>query len=241
MRTLVLLGWLMVPVLFGAYHYGPGQEKLRLDDVSGILAEADQLTAGGQWQAAASRYEQALAALPEGRLDEARRIRLKRAKVQMFAHQLPEANAALHELVDQLQDDQASDPKLRDEAREALANVQYYMTWLMRLEGLGAADWEPEIESARQTYRLLAEGDEARGDQKAARKHREDLESVIRLARMDVGELQGLDIPSQCSGCKSGQCKKPGNGKGKGRSKGGDQKKDARGASSGPPPDNSGS
>ncbi len=26
------------------------------------------------------------------------------------------------------------------------------MTWLMRLEGLGADEWEPEIESARQTY-----------------------------------------------------------------------------------------
>ena len=50
MRTLVLLGWLMVPVLFGAYHYGPGQEKLRLDDVSRVLAEADRLAAGEQWQ-----------------------------------------------------------------------------------------------------------------------------------------------------------------------------------------------
>jgi hypothetical protein len=58
---------------------------------------------------------------------------------------------------------------------------------------------------------------------------------------MDLRELQGLDIPKQCSGCKSGQCKKPGNGKGKGLSKGGEKKKDARGASSGPPPDNSGS
>ena len=43
MRTLVLLGWLLVPVLFGAYHYGPGQEKLRLDDVAKVLAEADRL------------------------------------------------------------------------------------------------------------------------------------------------------------------------------------------------------
>ena len=138
--------------------------------------------------------------LPEGRVDDARRIRLQRAKVQMFGHQLPEANAALRELVDQMQDDKAADPKLRDEARETLANAQYYMTWLMRLEGLGADEWEPEIESARQTYRLLAEQAEAAGDQGPARKHREDLESAIRLARLDVGELQGLDIPKQCQG-----------------------------------------
>ena len=148
--------------------------------------------------------------LPEGRADDARRIRLQRAKVQMLGHQLPEANAALRELVDQLQDDKAADPKLRDEARETLANAQYYMTWLMRLEGLGAEEWEPEIESARQTYRLLAEQAEAAGDKDSARKHREDLESAIRLARLDVGELQGLDIPKQCQNCKSGQCKKPG-------------------------------
>ena len=137
----------------------------------------------------------------------------------MFAHQLPEANAALRELVDQMQDDKTADPALRDEAREALANVQYYMTWLMRLEGLGADEWEPEIESARQTYRLLAEQAEAAGDQTAAKRHREDLESAIRLARLDVGELQGLDIPTQCQGCKSGQCKKPGKKPGKNRAR----------------------
>ena len=49
---------------------------------------------------------------------------------------------------------------------------------------LGAQEWEPEIESARQTYRMLAEADEAKGDQESAHRHREDLESVIRLARM---------------------------------------------------------
>lgn len=239
MRTLVLLGWLLVPVCFGAYHYGPGQEKLRLDDVSRVLADADRLAAAEQWQAASARYEEALTMLPEGRSDESRRVRLQRAKVQMFANQLPEANLALQELVDQLQDDKSADPKLRDQARETLANAQYYMTWLRRLEGLGPDEWEPDVESARQTYRLLAEQDEARGDGASAKKHREDLESVIRLARMDLRELQGLEIPKQCSCCKSGQCKNP--GKKKGRSKGGDEKKDARGASSGPPPDNSGS
>ena len=41
--------------------------------------------------------------------------------------------------------------------RRTTAHAQYYMTWLMRLEGLGAEVWEPEAEAARQTYRLLAE------------------------------------------------------------------------------------
>ncbi len=240
MRTLAILGWLMVPVVFGAYHYGPGQEKLRLDDVARALAEADRLAVGEQWQAAAAGYDKALSMLPEGRADDARRIRLQRAKAQMLGRQLPEATSSLRELVDQMQDDPSADPKLRDEARETLANAQYYMTWLMRLEGLSADEWEPEIESSRQTYRLLAEQSEAAGDKESARKHREDLESAIRLARLDVGDLQGLDIPKQCQNCKSGQCKKPGSGKKPGRKKEG-EKKDARGAGSGPPPDNSGS
>jgi hypothetical protein len=238
MRTLVLLGWLMVPVVFGAYHFGPGQERLRLDDAARSLAEADRLAASEQWQNAVSKYDEAQALVPEGRVEDVRRIRLKRAKVQMFAHQLPEANAALDELVSQMQDDKMASLALRDEAREAQANVQYYMTWLMRLEGLSADEWEPEIESARQTYRLLAEQAESAGDQTAAKRHREDLESAIRLARLDVGELQGLTIPTQCQGCKSGQCKKPGKRPGQ---KPSNQKKDARSAGAGPPPDKSGS
>jgi hypothetical protein len=239
MRTLVLLGWLMVPVAFGAYHFGPGQERLRLDDAARALAEADRLVAAEQWQTALTKYDEAQALLPEGRVDDVRRIRIKRAKVQMLAHQLPEASAALEALVGQLQDDKTASPALRDEAREAQANAQYYMTWLMRLEGLSALEWEPEIESARQTYRLLAEQAESARDQTAAKRHSEDLESAIRLARLDVGDLQGLSIPSQCQGCKSGQCKKPGRKAGKNPNA--SEKKDARGASAGPPPDKSGS
>jgi hypothetical protein len=241
MRTLVLLTWLMGPVLAGAYHYGPGQQKLQLDDVSQVLASADRLAAQEQWPEAASQYEKALQLLPSGRVDEMRRIQLQRAKVQMFAHQLPEASVTLKELVDQLEGDKAADPKLRDDARASLANAQYYMTWLMRLEGLSAQEWEPEIEGARQTFRMLAEQAEAKGDAKSAQKHREDLESTIRLARLDVDDLQGLDLPKQCQNCKSGQCKKPGKKPGKNPSKGEQKPKDARSAGSGPPPDNSGS
>ena len=121
MRTLVLLGWLLVPVAFGAYHFGPGQERLRLDDTAAVLAEADRLAAAEDWQSAVAKYDAAQAMLPEGRVEEVRRVRLKRAKAQMFAHQLPEASAALQELVEQLQGDKTASAQLRDEAREAQA------------------------------------------------------------------------------------------------------------------------
>ncbi|CAN5917038.1 hypothetical protein BH23PLA1_BH23PLA1_36940 [soil metagenome] len=241
MRTLAILGWLSLPVLVGAYHYGPGQQKLKLDDVSQVLARADRLSSEENWSEALVAYNEALEMLPSERVSEIRKVRLERAKVQMFATELPEARNDLKVLVEELDADKSADPELVNQAREALANAQYYVTWLLRLEGLGREDWEPEIESARQIYRLLAEQAENEGDSSRARKRQEDLESVIRLARMDLGELQGLALPSQCQGCKdcAGRC----NGKKPGRkpSKSGNKAEDARGASSGPPPDGAGS
>ena len=99
----------------------------------------------------------------------------------------------LENLVDQL----ADRPALLAEARAAWANAQHYMTWRLRLEGAGEAEWMPVSEGARQTYRRLAEEAEARGDADLARLRREDLDTTIRLARMSLDELQGLPLPSQ--------------------------------------------
>ena len=60
-----------------------------------------------------------------------------------------------------------------------------------------ATKWEPEIESARQNYRMLAETAEQSGQAEVADKQKENLEAAIRLARLDLGELQGLPLPNQ--------------------------------------------
>ena len=83
------------------------------------------------------------------------------------------------------------------DVQATLANSQYYLTWLMRLEGQPKDRWQPEIEASRQTFRLLAGQAETSGDETLAKKHREDLESSIRLARMDLSDLQGLPLPIQ--------------------------------------------
>jgi tetratricopeptide (TPR) repeat protein len=235
MRKLALLGWLVLPVMGGAYHYGPGQDRLKLDDAATQIAAAEQFSEAGEPEQAVAAYDRALALLPADRQAEANRLRLERSKQQMVARLLPEAAADLKVLVDELEADKSSDRALLADARESLANAQYYLTWLMRLEGLGREEWEPEIEGARQQYRLLAE--EA-GQQEETLAQQANLESAIRLARMEPGELQGLPIPKQCQGCKSGQCKSPGKKPGK---KSGNKAKDARGASAGPPPDGAGS
>ncbi|HET6574066.1 MAG TPA: hypothetical protein VFG68_10720 [Fimbriiglobus sp.] len=197
LRILLLTVWLLVPVVGYALHMGPGQDKLKLDAAAASIRAAEQAAKDNDYPAAVEQYDEALKALPAGRTAEARKVRLEKAKAQMLAKKLPEAHADLKALVDELSADPNADEKLLAEARSATANANYYMTWLMRLEGQSQDVWEPEIESARQTYKLLAEQAEKSGDQAAAQKHREDLEASIRLARMDLGELQGLPLPSQ--------------------------------------------
>lgn len=197
MRILLLSAWLLLVPVALAYHFGPGQTQQKLDATARQLAEAQRLAAAGDHAAAVEAFNDALKLLPDGRTNEARRIRLQRAKAQMLAKQLPQAHADLTSLVEELSSGTAADPKLLAETRSVLANSQYYMTWLMRLEGLPRDVWEPEIESARQIYRHLAEESQTSGDNTAAKTHLEDLESAIRLARMDLSELQGLPLPSQ--------------------------------------------
>ncbi len=245
MRAVMLSVLLLAPVAAGAYHYGPGQEQMRLDATQDLLAAARQQVAAGEDGEAVELFSAALERLPAERLDEARRVRLERAKAMLQSQQLPEAYDELTLLLPELEEDAAVDAELVNETREALANSKYYLTWLMRLEGEPRTAWEPEIEASRQHYRLLAEEARAANDSAAVERHQADLEAAIRLARMDLSELQALPLPSQCKGCCSGECQCKGNKSGKKKGNGTSQKKPdsdefARGASSGPPLDNGG-
>ena len=92
----------MVPVLVGAYHYGPGQERLRLDDAAGLVRPGGAARRQQEWAEAVERYDEALRLLPADRVAEARRLRLERAKAQMLAKKLPDAHRDLQALVDEL-------------------------------------------------------------------------------------------------------------------------------------------
>ncbi|MDA0588096.1 MAG: hypothetical protein O2820_01460 [Planctomycetota bacterium] len=197
MRKLLLIVWLLIPVVAGAYHYGPGQERLELDEAAALIDKAETHAKAGEHAKAAEVYGEALDLLPTRMVDKAQRLRLERAKAQMLSKQLPEARGDLQTLLADLAADEKTDPKLTDEVRSTLANSQYYMTWLMRLEGRGRDEWEPEIEASRQNYRLLAEKSNESGDEKSVERHQKDLESAIRLARLDLKDLQGLPLPSQ--------------------------------------------
>ncbi|VTR95175.1 Uncharacterized protein OS=Isosphaera pallida (strain ATCC 43644 / DSM 9630 / IS1B) GN=Isop_3572 PE=4 SV=1 [Gemmata massiliana] len=234
-RILLLTGWMLLGLGAAVAHwFGPGVDGRKFDAVALHVSAAEKAAAAEDYTEAVEEYDAALKELPEGRTAEGRKLRLEKAKAQMLAQQLTEAHDDLRALVDEMSADLAADAKVLADARSAQANSQYYSTWLMRLEGLGRDEWEPEIESARQTYRLLVEGATKRGDTAAAAKHREDLEASIRLARMELSELQGLNLPKQCKGCCSCKGRKPSKAKVPAK------QNDVRGAGGAPPIDDSG-
>jgi hypothetical protein len=233
MRILLLLGWLLLGVGLVLWHRGPGQERLRLDDAGQALARAARHATAEEWPEAIGAYEEALGRLPAEKVDAVRRIRLARALAQLKAKKLQPAYEGLKALCGEMQADRVADRALLAEARAALAQAHYYTTWVLRLQGEPREEWEPEIESARQIYRLLAEQAGERGDETSRRRHLEDLEVAVRLARLDLSDLARMPSPGGGSGGKR-------SARARDNSSRGEKPQDARGAGSGPPPDTGG-
>ncbi len=241
MRGLLICAWLLVPAAAVAYHLGPGQKAVVVDEAGMFLRAGDAYAKAGQWVNAADAYNMAIERLPEEAVEVAQRARIERAKAQLNCSQLPAAYDDLTMLVDELNDSPKPDAAILKDARTSLAQAQYYLTWLMRLEGEPRDAWEPEIEAARQNYRLLAESAAAANDTAEAKARSEDVEAAIRLARLDLSDLQALALPSQCKNCQSGNCQCKCKGAKKSKKEAKNKSDDARGASGGPPPDNQGS
>lgn len=194
MKIALLTFWLLLPLGFAAWHFGPGQSHLELDDAQALVKKAEAALEKENYSEAIKNWSDAIGKLPKEEVTLARRLELEISKAKMLDSKLPEAREELIELMTVIDGDPEADPALRDETRAALANARYYMTYLMKLEGLPDAMWEPEIEAARQEYKLLAEN---ATDSTLAENSADDLESAIRLARMDPAELYGLPIPNQ--------------------------------------------
>ena len=198
MRNILLVSWLVLPVAAWAYHEGPGQDRVALEATDAVLVAAHDAATAGRWKDAVRKYEEALTKQPKNAdampKSAVQRLQIELNKARMQASQLPEAREELEVLVEQMSADRETDPALLREARQALARSQFFTTWLMRLEGLDRAEWEPEIEAARQNWRLLAE---QAGEGKEADQHRTDLEAAVKLARLEIEDLQGLPLPSE--------------------------------------------
>lgn len=195
MRSVLLVTWLVLPIGAWAYHEGPGQDRLALEECDTLFATAHEAAGKGEWKAAIRDYEAALSKLPEGHDLLGNRVRLELNKARMQAEGLNEARDELVSMVEHLTAEEGdADPQLLAEARRSLARAQFYRTWLMRLEGLTREEWEPEIEAARQNFRLLAEKATS-AEEKS--QHQKDLEAAIKLARLEIEDLQGLPLPGE--------------------------------------------
>jgi len=198
-KKLLLTVWLLVPVGLLAYHYGPGQSGVTRDSVAALIERAQQCEKAESWASAIEFYGKALASLPADPKATRHQVRLAQARARMFNGGLPEAMADIENLLLDMQRDDAAPTAVR-EARASLGTAQYYAGWLMRLEGAAKDEWMPVVDSARQNFRLLAE-ETQKQDTLGAVDYQKNLEATIRLARMDLTELEGLPLPKECQNC----------------------------------------
>jgi len=239
-KKILITVWLLIPIVLLAYHYGPGQKGLAKDRVAAKIEAAQLAEKKEDWRAAMAAYADALAALPADQTATRFKLQLAQAKARIYTGELPEAMMDMEGLLADMLKADANAGQIR-EVRGNLATAQYYAGWLMRLEGATADEWTVEVEQARQNFRLLAEETQKEGNQTAALDYQKNLESTIRLARMDLAELQSLPLPKQCQGCKncSQKCRKQRESKCNNPSP--KEKEDARKAGAGKRPEGSGS
>jgi tetratricopeptide (TPR) repeat protein len=206
MRKLFVLVWLLIPTGLVAYHYGPGQAELRRDKAAALLKQIRAAESNGEWRHAVSLYSRAIAELPETDVATHFQLRLAMAKARNLTGELPEARADLEALLSEVLAADV-DQSIRDDVRATLAAAHYHVAWLMRVEGAGTEEWAVETDAARQHFRLLAEQSVAGSAER--RGYEENLEAVIRLARMDLDELQARPLPKECQNCSdcSGKCR----------------------------------
>ena len=195
MRKLFIFIWLLIPLGAAAYHFGPGQESLKFDQAYQHIDLAEKHLSDKEFAEAVVDFDKAISSLPSGDISISKKLRLEKAKAQMQCSQLPEAYKNLESMLSELNEN--TEPKIRAEIKSTLANAQYYITWLMRLEGHPREVWEPVIESSRQNYYAAAEFTKSEGNQKTTDELLQNLEASIKLARMDLDELQGLPLPNQ--------------------------------------------
>ncbi len=236
-KNLLIFLWALAPVALLAYHFGPGQAGLAREEAKANIQAALDFEAKKQWQQAIDSYNDALAALPDTETAKRQQLQLARANARIYVGELPEAMLSMEHLLDETA--RGDDSELESKIRSSLASAQYYTGWLMRLELAEKEEWKEPLEKARQNFRLLAE-QTAKTDAKASEDHQKNLEAVVRLARMDLSEVQALPLPKKCEGNKN-VCSKCRGQKKSNKPKAMKKKEDARGASVGKRPDGKGS
>jgi len=91
MRKLLIFIWLLVPLGAAAYHFGPGQQSIKIDQATTHIALAEKHLKNNQFDEAVIEFDKAIRLLPKENITANNRLRLEKAKAQMQCSQLPEA------------------------------------------------------------------------------------------------------------------------------------------------------
>jgi tetratricopeptide (TPR) repeat protein len=237
-KRLFLACWCLLPIGLIAYHYGPGQRDLARNQAAEQLKLAHAAESAGEWREAVLAYDRALSALPPDDQVARTRLQIARFEARTWAGELPEAIVDLEDALTVMRDKQ---PQLETELRARLAAGEYYLGWLMRLEGAPSEEWTLEVDQARQHFKHLAEQAQKGGQTAEAVAQQKNLEAVIRLARMDLSELESLPLPMKCQGNKNCSQKCRSQRESRCENPAPKEKKDARNAGAGKRPEGIGS
>lgn len=241
--------WLCVPAFLLAWHYGPGQTYLHRDIAAEHIEQARVAAESEDWESVYISLKDAEAALPAEDRVQKMELQYASAAARIKAGNILEGIEQLQELLDESDNTDPGSPKFMDadlkaRVRNELASAAYYAGWIMRVhESATPAEWKPEVERARQQFRMLAEDAKAKGDAGKSETYQKNLESTIRLEHMDLSDLAALPFPKDCPKCNGSlsqkkrkqrmaksKGKKEGEGKGDAREKIQEQK-DAAGQS----------
>src|SRR6478609_8717846 len=123
MKIVLLLTWLAMPMGWLGWHYGPGQEALKLDASDRAVKQA--MTASTP-EAQLAAWDSAIGALPQSAKAQAWRLRLARCVTLTENRQLPQARKELEALYGEMKDaPEASGVELQ-RVQEQLASAQYH-------------------------------------------------------------------------------------------------------------------
>jgi hypothetical protein len=237
MHSRLIYGWLAIPAVGLAVHFGPGRAWLERDDAAALVRQAERLEGQSEWEEAAAKYAAALLALPEGPAQERQRLEVALGKSLVMSGSMIEGQERLEKTLAELTAAGEESSPIAQAARYELATASYYAAWFMRLEGATADEWKAEAEVARQNFRLLAESAASSSADGEGNPFERSLEATIRLEQMDLNELLAKPLPKNCPNCKQGLCQRKrkqcasrcnGDGKKPGEKKGDDARKEVK-------------
>lgn len=205
MKKRLFIGfWICIPAFVLAFHFGPGLMFWQRDLASDHIADARAAAADSDWEAVYTSLNSAELALPDADAKLKEELRFAAAAARIKSGKILEGIEDLQTMLDESELEDNADrytEDLSDRIRNELATGAYHAGVLMRKEGATEDEWKPEVERARQHFRLLAEKASDKSDVEKTETFKKNLEATIRLEHMSVKDVQALPLPKSCPKC----------------------------------------